>query len=52
MYSVDVQPGLKVYCSTPEEVLALIDVLVDARKERERRERREFLKERRLEKMR
>lgn len=52
MYSLEVQPGLKVYCSTPEEVLALVDVIVDARKERGRRERLEFLKRRRLEKMR
>ena len=52
MYSIEVHPGLKVYCATPEEVLALVDVLVDARKERERRERLEFLRKRRLEKTR
>lgn len=49
MYSIEIQPGLKAYCSTPEEVLVLIQVIVDARKERERRERLEFLKKKRLE---
>lgn len=44
MYHVEIRPGLKVSCTTPEEVLALIEILVDARKERERRERREWRK--------
>ncbi len=41
MYHVEIRPGLKVSCTTPAEVLALMDLMVDAQKERERRERRE-----------
>jgi hypothetical protein len=41
MYHVEIRPGVKVSCEKPEEVLALVEILVDAEKERERRERRE-----------
>lgn len=41
MYHVEIRPGIKVSCERPEEVLALVEILVDAQKERERRERRE-----------
>lgn len=44
MYQVEIKDGIKVSCTTPEEVMALVEMVVDARKERERRERREWLR--------
>lgn len=47
MYRIEIKPTLWVHCTTPEEVLALVDVLQKARKEEERERRKAELKQRR-----
>lgn len=42
MYRVEIKPGLWVSCEKPEEAIVLAEILVDARKEQERRERWEW----------
>lgn len=49
MYRIEIKPSIWVYCATPEEALALVDVLVKARREEERERRRAELRRKREE---